>query len=84
MVNSKKTNAWLAAAMKAAAKNQREIARVQAKANKPKPVGGKGWCGKHSELATDIDWTKIPRTRFDEDKLVKGHNGAIQYVMLEM
>lgn len=84
MVNSKKTNAWLASAIKAANKNQREIARVQAKAVKSKPVGGKGWCGKHSELPTDIDWTKIPHTRFDEDKLVKGHNCAIQYVMMEM
>jgi len=84
MANSKHTNAWLASALKAAAKNQREVKRIQAKHTKQPITCGKGWCGKHSELPTDVDWTKIPRTRFNEDKLVKGHNRAIQTVMMEL
>lgn len=35
----------------------------------------KGWCGKHSELPTDIDWTKVPRNgAFDAHKRDRGNN----------
>lgn len=35
----------------------------------------KGWCGKHSELPTDIDWTKVPRNgAFDARKRDRGNN----------
>lgn len=34
-----------------------------------------GWCGKHSELPTDIDWTKVPRNgAFDAHKRDRGNN----------
>lgn len=82
MVNSKKLNAWLASAIKTNNKNQRELARVQKKVKKP--TCGKGWCGKHSELPTDIDWEKLPRTRFNTDKFDKGYNSAIQNAMLQL
>ena len=35
----------------------------------------KGWFGMHSELPTDIDWTKVPRNgAFDAHKRDRGNN----------
>lgn len=43
----------------------------------------KGWCGKHSELPTDIDWTKVPRGGyFDKTKRDRGNNANIVAAMV--
>lgn len=63
--------------------------RAEEKALKRKLAGKKlttHTCGCHSELPTDHNWKAYsPRnSRFVDDKRVKGHNGALQYMMLKV
>lgn len=60
----------------------KEIRRNAVKAPKvlhSKKVAVKtSWCGRHSELPTDIAWAKIPRGAFDTHKREKGNNRNLQ------
>lgn len=50
------------------------------KAVKNCPKGAKtprSWCGRHSELPTDTDWSKIRYGAFDAMKGDRGNNKAI-------
>lgn len=44
----------------------------------------KGWCGCHSELPTDTDWSKIRYGVFDAMKKDRGDNRAIVAAVAEM
>lgn len=76
----------LAYDIKMAAKKQREQAhmdklkRAALKAKKKAKFGG------HSELPTDHDWEAIEadRTRFFDDKRIKGANRSIEYAICNL
>ncbi len=56
---------------------KKNAVKVPASVRKLGKIAGttKGWCGKHSELPTDIDWTKVPRGgAFDAHKRDRGNN----------
>lgn len=65
----------IAREFKLATAGKKNIVKASAKKSFAMP---KGWCGKHSELATDIDWTKVPRGGyFDKTKRDRGCNAAL-------
>lgn len=74
------------ASLKSLAREIKAAAGVKAQkkvAVKKTFVMPKGWCGKHSELPTDIDWTKVPRGGyFDKTKRDRGNNANIVAAMV--
>ena len=85
-MKNKKITKEIAFDIKMAAKRQREEAHLAKLKRTAARKAKKPTCGTHSELPTDHNWEAInaDRSRFFDDKLVKGANRRIEYVICNL
>lgn len=85
-MKNKKITKEIAFDIKMAAKRQREEAHLAKLKRTAARKANKPTCGKHSALPTDHNWEAInaDRSRFFDDKLVKGANRRIEYIICNL
>lgn len=78
MANMNASLATLTKELHAASLKNKPVKILNSK-NIASKVGGRGWCGKNSGLATDTDWSKVKYGNFAKHQKEHGVNDALAY-----